>query len=358
MAPITLTDVAIRAGVSKKTVSRVLNNEPTVAEDTLERVKQAMAQLDYVPNTNARRLSSGKAMTIGVTIGWQVHDAYNSSVIEAAFKETHLLGYSLSLFSTDDVGIDHILNAFRGKQVDGFILDTPSSMLSKLCQGLEHINAPYVVINPNTKEVPTYASFVRINDEQAMQDCTKHLIQLGHRKIGYLMADPNFVHQADRLRGHQNALSKAGIPERDEVVVEAKAKIVGSTISYEASGYDASVSLLGKFPELTAIMGATDGIAMGILRAAWHLGLKVPDDLSVTGFDDIYYVSAIIPPLTTIHQPMDELAAQAVQLLIERINHPSSAPVEKIVPYQLVVRDSCQAPRMQAISIHSSQAEN
>ena len=354
MAPITLNDVAIRAGVSKKTVSRVLNNEPTVAEDTLQKVNQAMSELEYVPNTSARRLSSGKSMTIGVTVGWHIHDAYASSVIKSAFRESHLLGYSLSLFSTDDVGIDHILNAFRGRQVDGFILDTPSSMVSKLCQGLEHINAPYVVINPNTKEVPTFASYVRINDEEAMQDCTEHLIQLGHRKIGYVMADPNFVHQADRLRGHQNALSKAGIPERDKLFV-VKPHIVGTTISYEERGYEAGISLIAKFPELTAIMGATDGIAMGILKAAWHLGLKVPDDISVTGFDDIYYVSTIIPPLTTIHQPMDELAAQAVQLLIERINHPFTDPVDKTLTAQLIVRKSCKSPRTQSESIRAVQ---
>lgn len=102
-------------------------------------------------------------------------------------------------------------------------------------------------------------------------------------------------------------------------------------------------------------MGATDGIAMGILKAAWHLGLKVPDDISVTGFDDIYYVSTIIPPLTTIHQPMDELAAQAVQLLIERINHPFTDPVDKTLTAQLIVRESCKSPRTQSESIRAVQ---
>jgi len=350
MNPITLTDVAQKAGVSKKTVSRVLNNEPTVAEETLKRVRQAMAELDYVPNTSARRLSSGKAMTIGVTVGWQVSDAYESKALESAFKESHRFGYSLSMFSVDDVGIEHTLNAFRGRQVDGFILDTPSSMMTKLIQGLESIEAPYVVINPNTTEKPTFASYVRINDEQAMQECTEYLIQLGHRNIGYVMANQTYIHQADRLRGHQNALSNAGIPFRDELVV-VEPFIVGRSL-----GYDAGIFLLEKFPELTAIVGATDSIAMGILRAARQMGVKVPDDISVTGFDDLYLVAFIVPPLTTVHQPIDEMAAEAVQLLIERINHPSTGPVEKILTTQLVIRESCKAPRMRPDLIRPLQA--
>jgi|WetSurMetagenome_2_1015567.scaffolds.fasta_scaffold41927_2 LacI family transcriptional regulator len=339
MATITLNDVAKKAGVSKKTVSRVLNNEPTVAEITFGRVRQAMQELDYVPNTSARRLSSGKAMTIGVTVGWHIHDAYAGSVVESTFRECHNYGYNLSLLSIEVDDVVRILDAFRGKQVDGFILDTPSSMMTSLWKGLEQVHAPYVVINPNFLEKPACASYVCINDEKAMQECTEYLIKLGHRHIGYVSHNPAYIHQANRIRGYKKALTKAGIPVKNELI-SVEPNIVGSVI-----GVEAGLSLIKNFPELTAIIGATDAVALGILRAASMRGLKVPEDLSVTGFDDVYFISRVTPPLTTVLQPIEDMSIKAVQLLIERINHPSTAPEIVVLPTQLIIRESCKPPR-------------
>jgi LacI family transcriptional regulator, galactose operon repressor len=339
MAPITLNDVAARAGVSKKTVSRVLNNEPAVADDTLDRVRQAMADLNYVPNIFARRLSSGKAMTIGVIVGWPIFSHYISKMIESAFKESHRRGYSFSLFSMDDVGADHIVEAYRGGQVDGFILDTPSSMDRNLQKSLNTLHVPYVVINPNGRANHLRASHVEIDDEEATREITHYLIELGHRDFGYVSANAQIIQQINRLKGFRKALHEAGIPYRkDHIMAEAR-------ITVPVIGFDQGKRLLEDCPEITAIIGGNDDIAMGVIRAILQKGLRVPDDISVVGFDDNYYSAMTAPPLTTMHQPIDEMACHAVQLLLQRINDPTCKPERRLLAVELVVRESATSPR-------------
>lgn len=342
MSRVTLSDVAKRAGVSSKTVSRVLNNEPTVAEETRNKVKQAMAELNYVPNAFAQRLSSGNAKTIGITVGWPIYIPYVGKLIEGAFKESYSNGYNISLFSIDDVGADHIIAAYIGKQVDGFILDTPSSMNLDLKAGLRAYSVPSVVVNPNTKSGFINTSFVGIDDKHAAQQSTDYLIQLGHRDIGYITADREFIHQQDRLNGYKLALEEAGIPYRNELVVFEHG------VAMPDSSFAKGSELLEQFPEITAVVAGNDDIAMGVIRAIWLKGLKIPDDISVVGFDDHYYASMVTPPLTTIHQPINQLARTAVQLLIRQITDPSCEPVEKTLAAHLVVRDSCKSPRQQS----------
>jgi len=341
MSTVTLKDVANRAGVSSKTVSRVLNDEPSVAEGTRKKVQQAMAELNYVPNAFARRLSSGHSKTIGVTVGWPVYSPYVSKLIESAFRESFRNGYNLSLFSLNDVGAEHIIAAYKGKQVDGFILDTPSSMNMDLKKGLNTLNVPSVVVNPNTENGFVNASFVGINDEQAAKQSTQYLIELGHRHIGYVTAQTELKHQRDRLQGHRSAMEEAGIPFREELVRSEH------NVSVHDLGIAQGKELIEKFPEITAIIAGTDDIAMGVIKAAWLKGLRVPDDLSVIGFDDNYYAPMVSPPLTTVHQPIDQLACTAVQLLIQQILDPSREPVHQILTAELVVRYSCKPPRKQ-----------
>jgi len=341
MSTVTLKDVANRAGVSSKTVSRVLNNEPSVAEGTRKKVQQAMAELNYVPNTFARRLSSGQSKTIGITVGWPVYSPYVSKLIESTFRESFRNGYNLSLFSLNDVGVEHIIAAYKGKQVDGFILDTPSSMNMDLKRGLNTLNAPSVVVNPNTENGFVNTSFVGINDEQAAKQSAQYLISLGHRHIGYVTAQAELKHQRDRLQGYRSALEEAGIPFRAELVRSEH------NVSTHDLGFAQGTELMEKYPEITAIMAGTDDIAMGVLKAAWLKGLRVPDDLSVIGFDDNYYAPMISPPLTTVHQPINQMACAAVQLLLQQIQDPTRESVKQILIAQLVVRHSCKPPRRQ-----------
>lgn len=340
MKHITLNDVASQAGVSKKTVSRVLNNEPNVAPKTFQRVRQTIAELNYVPNTAARRLSSGRARTIGIILGWQIFTPYTSKLVEGAFRESNRHGYSISLFPMENGSTDQIIEAFRGKQVDGFILDTFSDKAKNLGEGLTEHQIPHVVVNPNSKKTFPNASFVRIDDEQAAQTGAGYLIQLGHRQIGFIAVDNGMIYPDDRINGYKKALSRGGIPYREELVIKGESY----PETYEV-GYHNGLKLIQQHPEITAVFGVTDNVAMGIMQAIWHLGLKIPEDISVLGFDDNYYAAMTAPSLTTIHQPIVELASQAVQLLIQNFKAPSQKAMEVTLPTNLVIRSSCAPPR-------------
>lgn len=335
MAPVTLNDVAIKAGVSKKTVSRVLNKEPNVSTETLHKVQEAISELNYVPNTSARRLSSGRAKTIGVILGWQIFTPYTSKLLEGVFKESHRLGYSISLFPMANESAENIIHAYRGKQVDGFILDTPSAMAKRLMGGLDNLEVPYVVINPNTKTSRPNASYVRIDDKLAAQLGTEYLIQLGHRHIGMVIMPNGMNHITNRLMGYKNALKATGIDFREELVT------CGDTPQTFESGVTCSLKLIDQYPEVTAIFALTDDIAMGVMKALWQLGKKIPQDVSVLGFDDNHYAAMTSPPLTTIHQPIAELACEAVRLLAQKLDDPLQESKEVVLPTHLEIRDSC-----------------
>lgn len=343
MSTVTLNDVAKFAGVSIKTVSRVLNNEPNVSESTLNKVKKAIAELNYVPNTSARRLSSGKSFTIGIGMGWPVNVPFTSTVIENALKESNRLGYAVSLFSLENNTADQLIRAYQGKQVDGFILDTPAGKNEELRIQLNELHAPYVIIHPNSKHGHPNASFVRINDLHGAKTATDYLVQLGHRVIGFLTYNAGMHQEKTRLGGYQKALSEAGIAY-DENLVYA-----GRIQGFE-TGFMGAQKLLSCYKDMTAIFAMTDDIAMGALAAIWQLGLKVPDDISIVGFDDIMFAEMTAPPLTTIHQPIDEIARLAVKVLINSIDSPESSPVDLVLPTRLIIRSTCKPSRIRQLA--------
>ena len=339
MSTVTLQDVAKKSGVSIKTVSRVLNNEPTVAEKTLEKVKVAIAQLNYVPNAAARKLSSGKAMAIGLAMGWPVNGPFSSTLVDSTLKETKENGYGLSLFSVDHGLTDDLVEAFRGKQVDGFILDTPAGKHEGLTSQLNSLDIPYIVIHPSTRHGHPRASYIRINDQMGARQAVDYLIQLGHRAIGYLTFQSGIRQEQARLKGYQKSLAEAAIPFRKEWIFG-----LPSTELFKI-GFIGAQYLLSNSKELTAIFASTDDIAMGALGAIWQMGLKIPEDISVVGFDDVPYAAMTAPPLTTIHQPIEQIAQLSVKHLIQMINNPEQAPVDIVLPTELIIRDSCKAPR-------------
>ena len=344
MAQITLKDVAKQAGVSFKTVSRVINHEPNVAAKTSEKVKKAIAELNYVPNSAARNLSRGKAMAIGLVAGWPVNSPYTSTLIEQTLTESMANGYNLALFSREDGISQKIVNAYLGKQVDGVILDTNAADDQDLINQINSLNVPYVVIHPNQKNGLLHASYVQINNITAARQAIDYLIEIGHRSIGFVCYKSGLNQEDERLSGYRLALTEAGIPYRNEWVY------LGSGLPYKV-GFTGAMHLVSNHTELTAIAAGTDEIAMGTLGAIRQMGLRIPDDISVIGFDDISYASMIIPPLTTIHQPIDEIARIAVEQLIHVIDDPCTEPIDIMLPTRLVVRDTCKPPRIQPASL-------
>ena len=340
MPRVTLKDVAERAGVSFKTVSRVINHEPNVAVETTEKVNQAIKELNYVPNLAARSLSRGKARAIGLITGWPVNTPYTSTLIEECLDETNQNEYSMVLFSLRKGITRQVIDAYLGKQIDGMLLDTNPARDEELTQQLNTLNIPYVVIHPNSKTGHANASFVQIDNVEGARKATEYLISLGHRNIGYIKHNLGLSMQDERLSGYRQALEGAGIPYRQDWVFE---EIYPSF----RIGYRGTLHLLKNHPEITAIFAETDDLAMGVVNALWQSGRKIPDDISVIGFDDNIYATMITPPLTTIHQPIIELARTAVKHLINRIENPGIAHIDLVMSTELVERDTCKPLRFE-----------
>ena len=337
MAHVTLQDVARVARVSAKTVSRVINNERNVAPETKERVKKAIAALNYVPNSAARNLSRGRAMAIGLVVGWSVNSQFSSMLIDAMLQDTLHRGYSLVLFPSNEATVVRVTKALLGYQIDGVIMDSLAADDQELISSLESLGKPHVVIHPDFLDRFGQASFVRIDNYKGSKRATEYLLELGHRAIG-LVSYPAERPGNERHSGYRAALAEAGVVADPGWVYESMDLPV-------QIGYRGALQLVPNHPELTAIFAATDEIAIGVLTALWQLGLRIPQDISVVGFDDISLASVITPPLTTIHQPIDEIARVAVELMVQMIEEGEEERKDLVLPTRLVVRESCASPR-------------
>jgi DNA-binding LacI/PurR family transcriptional regulator len=328
--------VAKHAGVSLKTVSRVVNNEENVSEETREKVNQTIAELAYVPNLAARRLSSGKAMTIGFILGWPLTSTYSSSLAHFIQFECTNNGYNLVLFSMSDNIRDQVMQACLGKQVDGFILDTNSAQDVSLRELLNNSKIPFVIVHPASMDGMDNISYVTIDDYESAKTAVEYLIELGHSVIGCLVSGIARIQNDERLNGYQDALKNAGIPVLDSLIYRDEP-------SGFSLGYSGTLQLISMHDNLSAVFCANDEIAMGAMSAIWQSGRKIPDDISVIGFDDIKYASMLIPPLTTVRQPIDQIASVAVDQLIEIISDSGADLCGTVLPTVLIVRKTCKA---------------
>ncbi len=346
MARITLDDVAKKAGVSFKTVSRVLNNEHGVSAATEEKVKKAILELNYVPNTAARSLSRGKARAIGLVIGWPVTSPYSTAMIEDVLKECMRHGYGLALFSLDHGSPKRIIDAYLGRQVDGLILDTVAFENVILVEQMNLLKVPCVVVHPNHKEYYPGASFVQIDNVAAAKQAVSYLLALGHRSVGFINASLGLMQENERYRGYRDAFAEINLPFNKDWVFAGEGWLPEKSFY---CGFAGAMHLLSNHKELTAIFAHTDEIAMGGASAIWQMGLCIPDDISLIGFDDITFASMIAPPLTTIHQPIDELMRITVEHLIGLIEGSKREPIDMILPTRLVVRETCKPPKREEV---------
>jgi DNA-binding LacI/PurR family transcriptional regulator len=346
MARTTLDDVAKKAGVSFKTVSRVLNNERGVSEATAGKVRKAMAELNYVPNIAARRLSRGKARAIGLVIGWPVASPFSTAMIEDTLIESMRHGYGLVLFSLDHGSSKRIIDAFLGRQVDGLILDTVAFENITLVEQLKLLQVPCVVVHPNQKKNYPGASFVQIDNVAGAKQAVNYLLALGHRSVGFVNASVGLLQQDERYRGYSDAFAEMQLSFNKEWVFSGDGWAPDKSFY---SGFAGAMHLLSAHKELTALFAHTDEIAMGCASAIWQMGLHIPDDISLIGFDDIAFASMITPPLTTIHQPIDEIIRITVEHLIGRIEGAQHEPIDMILPTRLVVRETCKPPKREEV---------
>ncbi|MFC3094328.1 LacI family DNA-binding transcriptional regulator [Alteromonas sediminis] len=336
----TIKDVANLAGVSFKTVSRVINKESSVKPETVEKVNKAIEQLRYQPNTSARNLAGTSAYALAY-----VYDNPNAyyviSMQNGILNECRERGYELIIHpcnSSDANVLEEIIAMIKKSQLAGIVLSPPLSEMQSVLDGLDELNVNYVRIISGSKAGDEKKPCVFVNDRAAAQNITRHLIQQGHRRIGFICGDKGHKSTDERLLGYKNALAEEGLEFDNALVVDG-------TYSFEAgvNGFK-TLSALDNKP--TAIFGCNDEIASGALFAARLNEVDVPRELAIAGFENSPFSRQTWPKLTTAAQPNDMIAKTAASTLIDFIkkkkSEPSAAINHQIFEPELVVRESTQ----------------
>ena len=329
----TIHDVARLAGVSIKTVSRVLNREPHVRPVTRDKVVAAVQELNYRPNLSARQLASKQTFVIGMLYDNPNSD-YITDVQHGSLQACREHGYNLLIHPcrTDSAGLMAEVTGLR-MQVDGFILLQPVSDITSLCESLQESGVGCVRVSQRPFEGYPWIS---VGDSEAADSMTEYLLELGHRRIGFVIGHPDHGSSHDRLAGYRSALARHGI-EYDPALVEQ------GMFDYE-SGHSCARRLLAVDPRPTAIFASNDPMAMGVLTAAHESGIEVPGQLSVTGFDNSPLALHAWPPLTTVRQPITEVARIATEVLMQSLQGRSELEADHRLQAKLVFRASTASP--------------
>jgi LacI family transcriptional regulator len=330
----TIHEVARAAGVSIKTVSRVLNREPNVRPETSDRVTRAAAKLRYTPNIAARRLASHGSFLIGLLFEPSNHPStYIAEVQRGAMRQ----GYDLLLHPCQTTEADwtsHVERLIRQSAVDGLILTAPIADSAPLLRALRENGTPFVRISQS--KPGGYPPCVRVNDEEAACAMTRHLLELGHRRIGFVIGRATHGSSADRLRGFRRALEEARIAVPEDLLEQGD-------YTFE-SGHRAARQLLAHPQRPTAIFASNDEMAAGVLLAAHESGIDIPGELSVCGFDGTPLSEQVWPQLTTVAQPVLEVAGLATELLVRRLRDEVVPAVTELRAEQVVRRSTGPAP--------------
>jgi DNA-binding LacI/PurR family transcriptional regulator len=327
---ISIEDVAKKADVSVVTVSRVINNVETVRSNNRKKVLKAMEELNYTPSAAARSLALGTTKVIGLTLS-TFNDSFFDGIVKSVSKNLESYGYLLVISfvpseKNSPTGSRSFLD--QSNRVDGLILLAPQNEEAVVVE-LKKKNIPYVLID-NQKQHGD--SSVIVNNFKGGYEATKHLIELGHTKIAHVGGPDIFLSSREREKGYIAALKDAGL----EPFLYKRS---GFTID---GGYDVANKWIdaGKIP--TAIFAADDYISLGVMNAFMDRGMRVPEDISVVGYDDQHFTNQFRPKLTTIKQPTEELGKQGVDLLMKIINGESKSSTIMLDP-ELVIRESTMA---------------
>lgn len=332
MAKATIYDVAARAGVSLKTVSRVINNEPHVREQTQKKVLAAVKALDYHPSLSARGLASNRSDIIGLLYD-NSNCTYIVDVQNGVLEQCRLEGFDLLIHPCnylDPALSDEILATVKRTRLAGVILTPPVSDLKSLTRKFTSQQIDFVRLSPGA---PNSSSPCVFSDEkQGAFEMTNHLVSLGHTRIGFIVGHPDHCSSMQRLDGYKEALASAGI--------KIQAPLIRQGDYSFKSGEKCARELLRLKKPPTAIFASNDEMAAGVIMLAHQLGIQIPDQLSVAGYDDSPTAQHIWPSLTSIKQPVAKLAQTAAAILIGRLKNRATDELKPVLDSQLVVRES------------------
>lgn len=331
-----MADVAARAGVSHQTVSRVINNAPSVRPETATRVLAAIADLGYRPNRSARMLASKHTRLIGVATWGTSHHGPQQVLLalDAASRRTEyrITVSTLHALTAEDTkeAVEELLQL----GVEAVVLIIPHDSMLRFAREAD-LGLPTVVVEGDLSRMPLT---VGIDNVQGGQIATRHLLELGHRTVVHVAGPPGWAEASARVDGWRLELESWGR--------EVPPLRWGGDWSAQ-SGYEAGVSL-ARDPDVTAIFAANDQMALGVIAALREAGRRVPDDVSVVGFDDLPESAFIDPPLTSVQQDFGELGRRTMALLERVLGGGEKAPSAELVPTSLIVRSSTAAPRVLA----------
>ncbi|WP_211348701.1 LacI family DNA-binding transcriptional regulator [Nocardioides litoris] len=326
-----MADVARLAGVSHQTVSRVVNGQDNLRPETRERVERAIKQLGYRPNTAARALVTRRSATIGV-IGskggfWGPSTVHRT--IQAAGREAGYFVSSANLQSLTRGAMVDAVNHLRDHGVEGIVLIAATDEALEVARHQGALGVPVVVVEGDEGRAPWT---VGVDQAAGAELATRHLLDLGHTEVVHLTGPLSWTEARGRMLGWQTAMYAAGLRPGPHLVGDWSAR----------SGFEAGLEIASR-RDVTAVFCANDQMAIGLLRALHEAGRRVPDDVSVVGFDDIPEAAYLIPPLTTVRQDFGAVGRRAIEILRAAIDGSVDAPARLIAP-ELVVRAS-SAPR-------------
>ncbi|GLX79154.1 LacI family transcriptional regulator [Thalassotalea insulae] len=333
----TINDVAKQAGVSIKTVSRVINNEPSVRQPTREKVMAAVASLNYQPNLAARNLAGTKSYSVAFIYdnpnAYYIIDMQNGILSACKKQGFELLIHPCSAKS--EHLIDEITNMVKHSRIAGLVLTPPFSEMPEFVERILALDVDIVRIMSGDKAPDDLAPCIMINDHAAAKSITQHLIDLGHTNIGFIAGEAEHMSTVERLKGYKDALIENNITINDNLIIAGE-------YSFE-SGVDGAKQLMSEEIKPTAIFSCNDEIAAGALFASRLMGISIPEQLSITGFENSPFSRQTWPRLTTANQPTPEIAENAASLLIAKSRKQSASHINTQYTPQLVVRDStCQ----------------
>lgn len=331
---VTIHDVARHCGVSPMTVSRVINGETNVKDETRQMVLASISTLNYAPNTTARTLAAREDTQIAVVYA-NPASSYSNEILIGTLTQTGIAGCRLTVARCDGVdGALRVLESMRSAGIDGVLLPAPLSNSNRIATALDDMNLPSVGIA--AAQQPPGRTIIGVDDCKAAFAMTTWLVQRGHTRIGFIKGHPNNRASDFRTEGFLAAMNAAGL--------DVDADLVAQGYFDYHSGFQAAGILLGRPDRPTAIFATNDDMAAGALAKAHSFGIEVPTQLSIVGFDDTTTAITVWPELTTVRQPTVQMASEAVELLLLQIRAKRSGtpcePRRELREFRIVERQS------------------
>ncbi|MDP2596462.1 LacI family DNA-binding transcriptional regulator [Alteromonas stellipolaris] len=329
----TINDVARLAGVSKRTVSRVINGASNVGKATRERIDEVIKETGFSPDKQARGLAASRSFLIGLI--YDNPDAlYIDQVQRGVLSVCSEKGYELVVhpcnYNTDDF-ISNCIQFVSRSRIDGVIILPPVSEAKELAEALREKQINYVRMA--SVDLDDHSNIVVSDDRAALRDLARYMVSLGHRDIGIISGPQRYYSSKERLEGFLETLNDLHVEVPSDRIIEGKN-------SYE-SGIECARTLLIQSPRIKAIFANNDEMAAGVLKVAHEMGITVPDELSVAGFDDNLLAARVIPALTTVQRPVGDMAALAARKIIAQIEGTEVSETETyLVKPHLIIRDS------------------